>query len=229
MTINTIKITPSIYSKESRDYQLISRLYDAIFNFTKMSSDSMTNLPLSKNVDGRFLDMTAKTIGFESKHNYNTDNLLALCSSFKKIVSYKGTKQAIEAVISMLLNSQNIKKLFKVYVYTDVVADNVKKPYTVVIYVPSELRDIVLLEDMMNYILPAGFVYEIYVKSISQDTFETTFSAESSSANIAGTSQQLSRVQAYTNSSLVTGSPVSGIDSGAVSGEIYINTKREGD
>lgn len=226
--INTLKITPSIYSKESRDYQLIGRLYNAVFNYTKMSIEGVYNLPLSPNSDVRFLDLVAKTIGFESKHNYNIENLFALCSSFKKIMWHKGTKEAIEELISVLINSQNIQKLFTVDVYTN---NNppLFRPYSVVINVPAELKDIIMIEDVMSYILPAGFVYEIYAVDIGQSADESVFSVESSQIAIGGTSQQFSRINSYVGTSLVTGLPVSPIDDNDVkSGKNYIDTEKVG-
>ncbi len=228
--IDTLKITPSIYSKESRDYQLIGRLYNAVFNYAKMSIDGMNNFPLSKDSDKRFLDLVAKTIGFESKHSYNTENLYALCSSFKKIVSHKGTKKAIEELLSVLLNSQNINKLFKVDVYTNNNTGKFK-PYSIVIYVPTELNDIIMLEDMMSYILPAGFVYEIYVSDIEEtDDLKNDFSFEASVKVVEGTSSQLSRIESYINTSVVVGAPTPKdlIDTtyNTTSGKEYVNTKK---
>lgn len=225
--IDTLKITPSMYSKESRDYQLIGRLYNAVFNYAKMSIDGMNNFPLSKDSDKRFLDLVAKTIGFESKHSYNTENLYALCSSFKKIVSHKGTKKAIEELLSVLLNSQNIDKLFKVDVYTNNNTGKFK-PYSIVIYVPTELKDIIMLEDMMSYILPAGFVYEIYVRDIEETgDVKNDFSFESSVTLVSGTSSQLSRIESYINTSVVVGAPTDDdLPNDTTSGKEYVNTKK---
>lgn len=224
--IDTLKITPSIYSKESRDYQLIGRLYNAVFNYAKMSIDGMNNFPLSKDSDKRFLDLVAKTIGFESKHSYNTENLYALCSSFKKIVSHKGTKKAIEELLSVLLNSQNINKLFKVDVYTNNNTGKFK-PYSIVIYVPTELNDIIMLEDMMSYILPAGFVYEIYVSDIEEtDDVKDEFSFKASVKVVEGTSSQLSRIESYINTSVVVGAPTPKDLIDTTSGKEYVNTKK---
>lgn len=225
--IDTLKITPSIYSKESRDYQLIGRLYNAVFNYAKMSIDGMNNFPLSKDSDKRFLDLVAKTIGFESKHSYNTENLYALCSSFKKIVSHKGTKKAIEELLSVLLNSQNIDKLFKVDVYTNKNTGKFK-PYSIVIYVPTELNDIIMLEDMMSYILPAGFVYEIYVRDIEEtDEVKDDFSFEASVKVVEGTSYQLSRIESYINTSVVVGAPTDDdLPNDTTSGKYYVDTEK---
>ena len=218
MEISTVKLTPSIYSKESRDYQLISRIYDSVFNYSKMGADGVINVPLSKNFDDRFLDLLAKTLGFESKHDYNTNNLVALVNSFKKIMKNKGTIKAIEDTISMLLKSQNINKRF--------ILETETKPYTIKIYVPEELQDIVLLEDVLSYILPVGFVYEIYPRDIAQSDISDILSAVSTQINIQGTSQQFSRVESYVNTSLVTGIPETEDVDDVTSGKEYIDDEQ---
>ena len=38
--IDTIKMTPIEYSAQSRDYQVIARLYTALFNLSKMYIDN---------------------------------------------------------------------------------------------------------------------------------------------------------------------------------------------
>lgn len=210
MAIKTINITPSFYSKESRDYQLIARLYDAVFNYSKMSIDGMTNLPISINSDKRFLDLVAKTLGFESKHNYNTENLYALCSSFKKIMFHKGTILAIEESVSMLLRAQNINKKFVVKQSEDKIIQ---------IYVPTELKDVVLIEDMMSYILPAGFTYEIYARDIKQDSTYDLFAFETEITYKTGTSPQFSRIDSYINATTVT----STTDTSSKSGKDFID------
>ncbi len=40
--IDVIRQTPSEYSKQSRDYQLIARLFTALYNVTKMYIDDMS-------------------------------------------------------------------------------------------------------------------------------------------------------------------------------------------
>ncbi len=39
--IDVIRQTPAEYSKQSRDYQLIARLFTALYNVTKMYIDDM--------------------------------------------------------------------------------------------------------------------------------------------------------------------------------------------
>ena len=154
--IRTEYLVPEIYTRESRSFQLFGHLYDLIANYSKMCIDSMENNPISKNTDYKLLDLMTSTIGFESKHNYNVADLFALCLSFETIIKYKGSKTAIEYACNVLLNSQGID--------VEAIVDYSGNPdYLVSIYIPSTLTDIILLEDLFDYILPAGFNYEFVV------------------------------------------------------------------
>lgn len=154
--IRTEYLVPEIYTRESRSFQLFGHLYDLIANYSKMCIDSMENNPISKNTDYKLLDLMTSTIGFESKHNYNVADLFALCLSFETIIKYKGSKTAIEYACNVLLNSQGID--------VEAIVDYIGYPdYLVSISIPSTLTDIILLEDLFDYILPAGFNYEFVV------------------------------------------------------------------
>lgn len=155
MNINTVKLTPEIYSKESRDFQLFLRLYDTIFNNMKMGSDI---LPLTgyinNNFDSRLLALAACTNGFITKHIYDNNDLYLILSSFKSILKKKGTKEAVEIVLKVLLKSQSIKTDYRVIVDLD--------EYQINIYINYALKDLILLQDLFEYILPTGFTYRLY-------------------------------------------------------------------
>lgn len=159
--------TPKIYSNLSRDFQLLGHIYDAIFNSVKTNIDMIAHNPLSKNSDIKLLDLLAKTLNFESKHNYNAEDLYALCTAFKTIIKKKGTKSAVEDCINLLLKAQDISKNAYVSINKDVSA--------IEIWVPYELKDIILLEDMLDYILPAGYNYHLYQANLIDNAAREEF------------------------------------------------------
>lgn len=156
---------PDYYYNESRDFQLFGRIFESVLNHTKTATDTIVNTPLSSNYDVSLLDLLTKTIGFESKRKYDVPNLLALVSSFKSILKIKGTKKSIEDCVRILLKAQNIIDGFEVLVNTSEVTDSEITKYIreVSIYIPKEVKDIALLEDMLDYVLPAGFNYIIFI------------------------------------------------------------------
>ena len=139
-------LTPEVYYKRSRDFQYIGRLFDLVLNNAKMNTDIISSLPLNPDMDPRLLDLLALTLGFKSKHEYNTKQLAALCSIFPFVLRNKGSKLAIETACNALLNAEGITKEASIEV----------SDQTVSIFLPSELSDLNLLKDLLNYILPAG-------------------------------------------------------------------------
>lgn len=169
--ISTKRNTPEIYYNESRDFQALGRTFDLIFNYLKTATDTIKNNPISKNSDIRLIDLATRTLGFESKRTYDVNDLNALCNGFKSTLMKKGSKQAIEDCVKILLKSQNIDKDFTVNII-----NKTETPTTsggsivyhreVEIYVPSEIKDIALLEDILDYVLPTGYTYNIIESNV---------------------------------------------------------------
>jgi len=164
---NQIKLqdlTPEVYYKKSRDFQFIGRLFDVVLNNVKLNSDLIYNCPISDNSDEKLLDLMALTLGFKSKHNYNIDQLKALCSAFVEVIRYKGTKYAIKTACNALLHAEGIDE------EVEVTFDETN--YLVTIYLPATLNDINLLRDLLDYVLPAGISSRI----IRENNIKTTAS-----------------------------------------------------
>lgn len=149
--INVKKLVNNVYYNKSRDFQVVGRTLEVIFNYLQTEIDLAKYLNLTNNTDNKLLPLIATTLGFESRHTYNTNNLKGILSTFSYLLKNKGTKKAIEDAVTVLLRSQNIDKDF------EVVID--KKTNEVIIYIPYNLQDTILLEDLFDYILPAGCNY----------------------------------------------------------------------
>jgi len=171
--ITTRQLVPEVYYNDSRDFQFIGRLFEIAFNEVKTGVDLLANNPFNKNIDTKLLDLVAKTIGFDTKHKYTTNDLKIVCSCFKELIRKKGSKEAIEILVRALLRSQNIKKDYIVEIFTD--KDHISsaevpeyfEPFSAIIQVPYELKDMILIEDVLEYILPAGCDYRIIQASVN--------------------------------------------------------------
>ena len=151
--INLQRCIPEIYYSESRDFQLLARAFEVVFNYEKTSVDAMRGLIFDKNFDVRLLTLLAYTMGFSSKHNYNTKDLYNLCSTFAKLLKKKGSLDAIYLSIDALLNAQQIEEKYTVAI------DESQDSYNLIITLPYGTKDLELLEDIFDYILPVGFTY----------------------------------------------------------------------
>lgn len=143
-------LTPEVYYKESRDFQLLGRLFDLVLNAVKTDTDLLYNLPLSTNSDEKLLELLALTLGFKPKHQYNARNLKAVCSVFSEILRNKGSIKAIKIACEALFNSMDISQQLDYDFTKD--KDNTELN----LYIAQEFGDITLLNDLLSYILPAG-------------------------------------------------------------------------
>lgn len=152
--ITTEKLTPEIYYKRSRDFQVLGRIYDIIFNYIKNNADLIDNAPLSDNFDTKLLDLLSTTLGFKESHTYNVSELKALCSIFTTALRNKGNIQSIQLVLDMLANISNSNS--RCYVNLDE-----SEPYKISVYIPENVYGKTLFEDVLNYILPAGIICDV--------------------------------------------------------------------
>ena len=174
--IKTQYQVPSNYSNESRDFQLFGHLYDAVFNDVKMKANLILNNPLNKNTDKKLLELAARTLGFIPKHNYDDKNLYNICSAFKEIVKYKGTIKSINLAIYALLNAQGLEGTD----YSIEKDDNDSNSLKIIL--PGNTQDVILLEDIMEYILPVGCIYSI-VNYDAEETYATKITSQDEVTN----------------------------------------------
>lgn len=185
--IDVRKQLPGVYFNESRDFQLLGRIFEAIFNYNKMTIDSMENLYDINTMDSKLVSLLSKTIGFESKHEYDIKNLKVICGCFYDIIKYKGTKVGIDKAISALLNAQGIKDKF----YSEVTYDTRQ----VDIYMPGNAKDLILLKDLFDYILPVGWSFTITSGVVKDSTsYSTTITPSSSHEKISKHTYELNKV-----------------------------------
>lgn len=148
--------TPEVYYNESRDFQFLGRLFDVVLNSIKTNADLIYALPISTNSDDQLVDLVSLTLGFKSKHNYNVQQLVALCNSFANIIREKGSIASIINAANALLNAEGISELPS-YEFAKLADNEEEYDYTkLIVFLPQELTDINLFKDLLLYILPAG-------------------------------------------------------------------------
>lgn len=193
--IKTQELVPGVYYNQSRDFQLLGRTFDVVFNYLKTNIDLIYNNPLSENSDERLIDLLSLTLGFKSKHNYNVKQLTAMCSAFMLAMRNKGNIQSIQLAVDTILQAEGIKNGALTLVDTS--------KSTLHIYVPMELSDINLLNDLLVYILPAGMSCSIVRQQLITKEALTETSADSQIVYLhTKTTDKLSGVSGYTKDNL---------------------------
>ncbi len=155
--------TPEVYYNHSRDFQFIGRLYDVVLNSVKTNTDLLYSIRNDANFNSKLVDLLAMTLGFKSKHHYNTQQLIALCSVFPSILKNKGNIKAVRLAGQALLNAEGIAEPFDCEMINN----------TLYLFVPRRLSDLNLFYDLLDYILPAGIVCEIAIGVLTRDTIST--------------------------------------------------------
>lgn len=183
------KLIPDIYIRESRDFAFISRLVTIVFNYMKTASDCVYSSYKSSDTVSGILELAANNVGFETKHAYNSKNLLSVIKCFSQIIKKKGTLEAITLAVKMLLNSQNIKNINPEALIS---VDSTNKEIT--IKIPNNIEDITLLEDIFNYILPAGMIYKFIKVVLTDSVYQNNISVASDKDIIIDDSNILSDI-----------------------------------
>lgn len=150
--IDVIKRTPEEYSKQSRDYQVLARLYSALFNVSKMYIDDMNIW--DKNIDNKLSLLRARTLNFDPQHDWDLDSLDVIVSCFKYLIKYKGTKNALKYIINVMMK---IRKIDDDIDESTVTIEN----NNITIRLEDDLVTLGIIDDIIKYILPAGYTYRI--------------------------------------------------------------------
>jgi hypothetical protein len=148
-------LTPEVYYKESRDFQFLGRLFDLVLNSVKTEADLLYNIPLSDNSDTKLLELLAMTLGFKPKHQYNARQLKAICSVFSEILKNKGSIKSLKIACEALFNAMDINQELD-YDFTEG-TDKTELN----LYISQEFEDLIILNDLLGYIIPAGMSYNI--------------------------------------------------------------------
>ena len=162
--IKTQNLVPEVYYNRSRDFQLLGRIYDIIFNYLKTNIDTINNAPYSEDLDDKLVTLVSTTLGFRQTHEYNIKQLKALCSTFTLILRNKGNLNSVQYLLNLLAN---VEGSTEAYYWTI----DPNKPYLLNVFIPLSISDTSLFEDMLTYVLPAGMSYRI-VKEILIETDE---------------------------------------------------------
>ena len=178
---------PQVYVEQSRDFQMFCRLVDVIQNSTKFEIDSVINILepfLSNDV---MLELLCTKIGFFTRQHYDSEILRYIIAAFPFAIKHKGSVEGVEAVVNALIRAENVTNTdYDNIGYVFIDRDN-SGGITVDIYANYDIKNRNALNDVFNYILPAGCsvnynVYKILAKeeteSIVNDVTRRVFTSQ---------------------------------------------------
>lgn len=165
---------PTVYCNDSRDFQLLCRLYTAVVNSVKFDIDTMQYLTSTAQCKSKVLELLATKLGFLTNNEYEDDKLRYILQAFPDMVKNKGSLKAIKQCVNTFLKIYNVRTNILIWytseatsVYNVAIDD-----HTIIVGLNEALRGGTrLLQDMLRFILPTGFgLYIYYYRSLSDNT-----------------------------------------------------------
>ena len=169
---------PEVYIQQSRDFQLVSRLYDLLFSGVKYDIDSMVNVLDATLTRDNLLHLMCSKIGFFPRIQIDANILKYIIASFPYIIKHKGSRLGIEYAVNAVLKSETNPS-----VVGKIVVNPINKfeaalglEYTVCIYTSISVANKQALNEVMRYVLPIGCDYMIvpYNNALSEHGQSTT-------------------------------------------------------
>ena len=160
--------TPEVYTYQSRDFQLLCRVYDCLINSIKFDVDSIKKVSSTKNIRTSLLPLLQTKIGFFSNSESDDDTLRTILGAFPVIIKKKGSLKAIHECLNTYLKILNLRIPVTITkTEGSMQLYNVTIPeHTIVIGLNTSFQNTAsLFRDLLSYIMPAGFGYYIYFYS----------------------------------------------------------------
>ena len=149
---------PEIYVNESRDFQLLCRAYDCINGAVKFDIDTIADVTDTNICNSRLLPLLQTKIGFFSDEDLDNDALRYVLKAFPYMVKNKGSRKGIEQAIYTFLKIHSIDT----DVLVNITNEDDVDPYSIKIGINSSFKDTTILQEMLKYIIPTGYVVEVF-------------------------------------------------------------------
>lgn len=139
---------PEVYVHKSRDFQLLSRLYDLAFQDVKKSILSLERLTDTNSCNTLVLPLLGTKVGFFTNSTTPDEMYRKVLSAFPLIIRHKGSAKGLQLVVN----------LFERLINTPVtlILEENKAIITFRAYSPP----VQLFEDLLEYIRPTGYEIE---------------------------------------------------------------------
>lgn len=155
---------PDVYTRKSRDFQLLCNVFDCVNNGVKYDIDSIVDILDTRKCNERLLPLLQTKLGFFSNKNFTASQLRAVLTSFKQIVKDKGSEIGIREAIEVFLkisnasNKSEIRQLNRdLSVSEESVRTRLTNNYLIDVAIESSTLDVTILTELLRYVLPAGY------------------------------------------------------------------------
>lgn len=162
---------PDTYFRRSRDFQLLCNIYDCIDMGVKFDIDSMLSLTDTSLCKENILPLLQDKLGFLTNINISGECLRTILRGFPYLLRNKGTRIGIIQCIHLFMNAINIQRESDIQVInnqsetTELNYNKINSIYLIKLNLKSNVLDIKLLDEMLKFIIPAGYGVEYHFYS----------------------------------------------------------------
>lgn len=163
-TIRLQNLIPEVYTEESRDFQVLCRLYDSIFNGIKYDADSIKYITDTKFIQSSLLPLLETKLGFFTKKTLTDTEMRYILMAFPDIVKNKGSLKAIKQLVNVCLKLTDITGEYTIsYSDKETVINGVTiKDHTIIVGINTMIENLDIINEIGEYIVPTGFNFYIY-------------------------------------------------------------------
>lgn len=147
---------PEVYVNESRDFQLLSRLYDCWQGSVNYNVLSMVNSLEPTTALDRVLELLATRVGFFPRVHLDANILRYIIASFPYILKNKGTSTGIREAVYAIMKAEVDPRATEEVVIT---IDNHDRNVTIA--TQNNIYNKLALREVMRYVLPFGYTYSL--------------------------------------------------------------------
>jgi hypothetical protein len=140
-------------------------IFDCVQGAVKYDIDSIRDITDTDLCNQRVLNNLQNKLGFFTDVKMNSDTQRIILKAFPYIVKNKGSRKGIEQAIQVFLKTQNVSGEIKVVVHNKRIVsdmnthmDILQNVYVVQVAISTKLLDITILDEILKYIIPAGYI-----------------------------------------------------------------------
>lgn len=203
MIIQIEKLVPDTYVEQSRDFQLLGRLFDCVSNGSKLNSDTIPFILNTRYINEAYLELLKTKVGLIEDLDITDTELRYVLEAFPYLIKKKGSLSAIKEMLNMCLKIFNINATYRIERSTgNTVINNITlDEHSFAIGIDTVLKSDKLIKLLSKYIMPPGFVLYIYYymeQGLSEDyAYSEDVELLYISNNINSRVQSLSDINSY--------------------------------
>lgn len=153
---------PDVYTRKSRDFQLLCNVFDILQGGIKYDIDTITSVVDTRYCSEKLLPLLQSKLGFYTEKHLNATELRTVLTSFMHLCKDKGSIKGIREAIELYLRVIGASRKSRVDITNsvkDTITDRIlhNSSYIVQVLIEGQITDITLLTELLRYVLPAGY------------------------------------------------------------------------